>query len=329
MATRPPPTVKPLPTVPAAPLSPVSGGGVIGIGLACFVAGAIVTLWVKYGGAKAPGMPTGSFFTDTVTYIPHILILFGIFADIFTLRGSYSIASMFGVASVPIHYLLQFLWWAVSDFVQKTFKLAMTTPEPTSVASVVAPTVTAAINTATAARKTREATAAAALPQSGGRITNYDGCEVQGFEWMKSPYAPQGLVVTATMFWYFVLDLMVNRDPLDSVAAWLTFIAVFGAQMSVLRTECDELNADFSTFVIKSIVALAEGLLIGGSGFGIVYTTRPDLLPSAALPQGVPVSSLTTDPKTGNYVDSKGNQYIAGPDGRAIPLNFVLGGTSP
>jgi len=325
--------VKPLPTVPAAPLSPVSGGGVIGIGLACFVAGAVVTLWVKYGGAKAVGaVPTGSFFTDTVTYIPHILILFGIFADIFTLRGSYSIASMFGIASIPLHYLAQFLWWAVADFVQKTFKLAMTAPEPTGPASTAAsvPTaITDAIKASQAATKARAATAAAALPQSGGRITNYDGCEVQGFEWMKSPYAPQGLVVTATMFWYFVLDLMVNRDPLDSIAAWLTFVLVFGAQMSVLRTECDELSADFSTFVIKSIVALAEGLMIGGTGFAWVYSTRPDLLPSAALPQGVPVSSLTKDPKTGNYVDSKGNQYIAGPDGRAIPLSFVFGGASP
>ena len=51
----------------------------------------IATIYFLRGSAPAvPGAPPGmgKIFTDAITFLPHILILFGVFADIFTLQGA-------------------------------------------------------------------------------------------------------------------------------------------------------------------------------------------------------------------------------------------------
>lgn len=149
-------------------------------------------------------------------------------------------------------------------------------------------------------------------------MTAWDGCEIKGFESFKSDYAPQGLVVTATIFWYYLLDLMVNRNPLDSVLTWLAFILFFGLQAMNLK-DCEKMR---ESFFVKTFIAFAEGFVVGGIGYGIVQTTIPTRLPSAILPQGPNITSLTKQ-ADGTYKDSVGNEYIVGPDGRPIAKSFI------
>jgi len=154
-------------------------------------------------------------------------------------------------------------------------------------------------------------------------MSAWDGCEVSGFEFLKSEYAPQGLVVTSTVFWYYLLDLMINRDPMDSVLTWLAFIVFFGLQAMQLAS-CSNMQ---SSFFLKTFIALAEGFIIGGTGYGIVQASIPTRLPSAILPQGPSLTSLNKQ-ADGSYTDSSGKSYIVGPDGRPIPMSFIQAATT-
>ena len=115
-----------------------------------------------------------------------------------------------------------------------------------------------------------------------------------------------------------------NRNVLDSIATMLAFALFFGLQVMQLKT-CDDLAGSVA---VKSVIALAEGLLIGGTGYGIVQASVPNRLPSAVLPQGPSLSSLTQNAE-GQYVDASGNVYVIGPDGRPIPQSFIAAATAP
>jgi hypothetical protein len=311
----PPPTVSAPPTV-AAPPPPkdVPWWGALILAILTAIVSVIATLyWVKGTRPSVPGAPpgVGVLFTDIITFLPHILVLFGVLADIFTLQGVYSIPSLIGLASIPIHYVLQFLWTGVAGLIGDIYKMAMTTPEAAAAAK---PLFTGSNTGANVGR----------TPVTGGAMSAWAGCEVYGFEGLKSPYAPQGLVVTATIFWYYLIDLWSNRHGLDSTATALAFPLFFGLQVMQLKT-CDDLAGSIA---IKSLIALAEGLLIGGSGYGIVQASAPNRLPSSVLPQGPSLSSLTKN-AAGEYVDAEGNVYIIGPDGRPIPKSFITAATTP
>jgi len=296
----PPPTVSAPPTVaPPPPPSDVPWWGALILAILTSIVSVIGTILFLRGQKPAvPNAPPGigMIFTDAITFLPHILILFGILADIFTLEGVYSIPSLVGLSSIPLHYVLQFLWTGVAAFLGDVYKMAMTAPQTstTPVLPITTPPAT-----------------------TGGAMSAWAGCEVYGFESLKSPYAPQGLVVTATIFWYYLLDLFMNRDPLDSIATALAFPLLFGLQVMQLKT-CDNI---VGSVMIKSTIALAEGFIIGGTGYGIVQSSIPDRLPSAVLPRGPSLSSMTKNPD-GSYTGKDGKIYVVGPDGRPIPQSF-------
>jgi hypothetical protein len=238
--------------------------------------------------------------------------LFGILADIFTLEGVYSIPSLVGLTSIPLHYVLQFLWTGVAAFLGDVYKMAMTAPETASAAVPLFSGTNTGANVGNAPRTV------------GGAMSAWSGCEVYGFESLKSPYAPQGLVVTATIFWYYLLDLSMNRNPLDTIATALAFPLFFGLQVWQLSS-CEKFS---ESVAIKSAIALAEGLIIGGTGFGIIQSSIPDRLPSSVLPTVPRLSSMTKNPD-GSYTDSDGNEYIIGPDGRPVSKKFLASATNP
>ena len=302
----PPPTVSPPPTVaPPPPPSAVPWWGALILAVCTAIVSVIGTILFLRGSSPAvPGAPPGigMLFTDTITFLPHILILFGVLADIFTLQGVYSIPSLVGLASLPVHYVMQFLWTGVAAFLGDIYKLAMTSPPS---ASVVPPLFTGT-----------------AMPVRGGAMSAWAGCEIYGFESLKSSYAPQGLVVTATIFWYYLVDLLMNRNVLDSIATILAFALFFGMQVMQLKT-CDNM---IGSVAIKSAIALAEGFIIGSTGYGITQSFASNRLPSAVLPQGPSLSSLTKN-ADGSYTDSMGIVYIVGPDGRPIPKSFIAAAT--
>ena len=155
-------------------------------------------------------------------------------------------------------------------------------------------------------------------------MSAWNGCEVYGFESMKSPYAPQGLVVTATIFWYYLLDLWMNRHGLDSVATALAFPIFFGLQVWLLKS-CENFG---ESIAVKSLIALVEGLIIGGTGYGIIQSSVPDRLPSSVLPTVPRLSSMTKN-ADGSYTDSDGNEYIIGPDGRPVSKKFLASAANP
>jgi hypothetical protein len=225
--------------------------------------------------------------TSLITFLPHVLILFGILADIFTLQGAYSIPSLVGLLSLPLNKLLGLFWDGVGMVLADAYTLAMTgqrsVPPP-----VVAP--------------------AASTP----------GCEIPGFEFLRSDYAPQGLVVTSTVFWFYLLDLMINRNPIDSAITWGAFLVFFGLQAYQLK-DCSNLAG---SFFIKLSIAFVQGFIIGGAGYGIVQATIPSRLPSKVLPVGPNLSSLKKN-ADGTYTDSAGAKYIVGPDGRPLSAEFI------
>ena len=295
----PPPTVQPPPPPTVSNTPPPSDvpwwGALILAVLTAIVSVIGTVLFLRGGSASVPGAPPGigQIFTDIITFIPHILILFGVLADIFTLQGCYSIPSLVGLASLPLHKLAEFLWMGVATLLNDVYRLAMTTPAP------------------------------AAPATSGGAMSAWPGCDIYGFEYFHTRYAPQGLVVTSTIFWYYLIDLFMNRNILDSIAAIIAFVLFFGLETMQLKT-CK----DFTDSVwIKAFIALSEGFFIGGTGYAIVQSSAPNRLPSAVLPQGPNLSSLTKN-ADGSYSDSTGAVYIVGPDGRPIPKSFIAAATA-
>ena len=106
----PPPTVQPPPPTVSntPPPSDVPWWGALILAVLTAIVSVIGTvLFLRGGSASVPGAPPGigQIFTDIITFIPHILILFGVLADIFTLQGCYSIPSLVGLASLPLHKL--------------------------------------------------------------------------------------------------------------------------------------------------------------------------------------------------------------------------------
>lgn len=255
------------------------------------VVSVVGTIYVTKSPATAalPGAPPGfgGLLTDLIAYLPHVLILFGILADIFTLQGAYSIPSLAGLCSLPLNKLLGLFWDGIGMVLADAYTLAMTGQH-------------------IAARPP-----APVLPVT-------PGCEIAGFEFLRSDYAPQGLVVTSTVFWFYLLDLMINRNPIDSAITWGAFVVFFGAQAYKLRS-CSNLAG---SFFIKLAIAFVEGFAIGGTAYGIVQATIPSRLPSAALPTGPNLSSLTKS-DDGTYKDASGTKYILGPDGRPLAASFI------
>lgn len=276
---------------PAPPPSDVPWWGALILAVLVSVVSVVGTIYVTKSPATAalPGAPPGigGLLTDLIAYLPHVLILFGILADIFTLQGAYSIPSLAGLCALPLNKLLGLFWDGIGMVLADAYTLAMTgqhiTARPPAPVLPVTP-----------------------------------GCEISGFEFLRSDYAPQGLVVTSTVFWFYLLDLMINRNPIDSAITWGAFIVFFGAQAYKLKS-CSNLAG---SFFIKLAIAFVEGFAIGGTAYGIVQATIPSRLPSAALPFGPNLSSMTKS-DDGTYKDAAGTKYILGPDGRPLAASFI------
>ena len=314
MASKPPPTVSPPPptVAPPPPQEMIPWWAALVTAILTAIVSVLGTLYYLKG--TRPSVPNappgvGMLFTDAITFLPHILILFGILADIFTLRGAYSIPSLVGLLSIAIHYAMQFLWSGVTAMLGDLYTLIMTP-------ATEVPDITAMFTGSnTGAQVGRRPPPGG---QAGGAMSAWNGCEVYGFESLKSPYAPQGLVVTASIFWYYLLDLLMNRNPLDSVATAVAFPLLFGLQVWQLNS-CENM---VGSVAIKSIIALSEGLIIGGTGYGIVQSSIPERLPSFGLPKTPLLSSMTKN-ADGTYTAADGTVYVIGPNGEPVPQAWL------
>ena len=258
------------------------------------------------GGISAPGAPTGvpaaaSFAIDTVTYMPHILLLFGVLADMFTYDGVWSIPSLVGVLSIFFNYFMQYFWKGL----QELFSAAKTVAKVGSTPPAAGP-----------GNPFRGGTVA-----PGSFFKNYDGCSVQGLEGWKTDFAPQTLVVTATVFCYYIFDLVRNRGWINSAGSIVIFGLVYLLQVGVIQMasvdgSCGGPYGHYS----QALMALFEGVVFGGSAYGIVQTYYPNRLPSATIsPFPAKLASELTPGPDGKMYDSDGNPYVVLPNGQAVP----------
>jgi hypothetical protein len=297
-----------------------------GVSLITAVVSVLATVYalkkgVGASGAKMPG-GIGALVIETITYIPHILLLFGVLADMFTMQGVYSIPSLVGIISIPLNWVLQYFWAGLGEVFGYLKELGNLQP-----GSKLSPLSTD--KGATVADLPATVAELAAKPSSfnrenltGGAINQYSGCAVQGFEKLQSKYAPQTLVVTATVFAYYLIDLLVNRGIMASVATIVVFGVVFVGQTFLIGDETGNCVAPggITSKFTQAFIALAEGFLFGGSAFAVVNAYYPSKLPTAVLPRFdvVTAKDLTAGPN-GTMVDSKGMAWKLLPDGSAIP----------
>jgi hypothetical protein len=237
----------------------------------------------------APGL--GDLMTDFLSYIPHVLLLFGVLADIFTMDGVYSIPSLIGLLSIPLNYVFKYVWLGVETTVGSIMNLATAGPEAAveTAAAIAAPMG----RTGTKPSAMRDILPGASGQAYVGGGSTFDGCSFQGIG-LNSEYAPQTLVVTATIFSYYVFDLVVNRGWEDAALTIVTFALFFGAETWAIR-KC----ADMSDGILsKALAALVEGVAFGGTGFLAVLSLNKNQLPSAVMKKHMPKpKSLPKDAK--------------------------------
>jgi hypothetical protein len=270
--------------------------------ITAFVFAAVGVLFGVYGmkNVSTPGVPiTGSsIVVDTLSYIPHILLLFGVLTDMFTLDGVWSIPSLIGILSIFANYVFQYFWKGIDELV-KTGKNTLD-----------------------------KASGAPVAPAGGTRLKggaeqlfkDYTGCNVQGFDSFSSTYAPQTLVVTSTVFSYYCYDLVRNRGWINSIPAILAFAALYGGELAVIDFQNPNGCSEGTSTIGGGIRALFEGLLFGGVGYGIVQTYAPTRLPSSTI-SPFPRKSLTdlSPGPDGKMYDADGFPYVVLPNGQAVP----------
>lgn len=251
-------------------------------------------------GVTAPlGIMT--LFTDTLTYVPHIMLLFGVLADMLTYQGVYSIPSLIGVFSIVLNYAMKFFWMGVSDMFVKLSDFFTTKSGETGPANP------------------RAAVSGRNILSGGGKFfEQYDGCSVQGMSWLRNPYAPQTLVFTATVFSYYIFDLIQNRGMTNATAAILLGAVLFGGQAWAIGS-CAQ-SSDEPSRLVQIIASLTEGLLFGGVGYSVVQAYFPGRLPSTAVspfPKKTPED--LTPSGSGGFKDADGNPYVCLPNGQCYP----------
>lgn len=260
---------------------------------------------VKGGMSNAPNAPPGigSVVKDTISYLPHILLLFGVIADMLTYEGVYYIPGLIGLFSIPINFLFAYFWSGILDVFTNVTTIISGKPFNTN----------PILNS-----RADKTTIVVGAGRPGDFSGNYDGCEVQGFGKLRNPYAPQTLVITATIFFYYVLDLIANRGWVNSTATILMFFVLYTAQVFVVGDCPNEI--EISKFV-KAAIAAFEGLFIGGVSYAVVQAKYPSHLPSSVISPFPRKSKDDLKPGTNstNFVDDNGNPYICLPGGQCYP----------
>jgi len=286
--------------------------------ITAIVTAVICTLGTAYalGGLKgATGSggipPAAAFAVDTITYIPHILLLFGVLADMFTYQGVWSIPSLVGLLSIFFNYLMQYFWKGLRELFNSAENVAKV--GATAAVAATAPLASNPVTPTTGGKKKGGAIVPPAF------FKNYDGCSVQGFSGWSTEFAPQTLVVTATVFCYYIFDLVRNRGWLNSAASIVMFGAFYIMQVGVLVMSGGCGVGEY-TSTQQAIMALFEGIVFGGSAYGIVQTYYPTRLVSSTI-SPFPTRSkadLTMGPD-GKMYDADGNPYVILPNGQAVP----------
>ncbi len=255
----------------------------------------IVTAILSRMNVQGSGASTASkIVTDTALFLPHALILFGIFADMFSYQGAYSIASLFGLSAILLNRGLDYAWngfWALINLSKRVAGVGKQNVQ-------VAP----------------------APAQRGGSVQNYPGCYVQGFEgeYFQSEYSSQTLVVTSTVLLYYIIDLWMNKGSGSAIGPLLA-----GAVLLILQISSMSAGGCFPNDTIGTKVGTS---LLNGLSFAFIFylfmeSWAPNLLPSKVIPnfKAPNPSNLKIDETTGKMVDENGKAWSFDATGNLIP----------
>lgn len=316
-----------------------------GVSLITAVVSVLATVFLlkrTAGTGPGAGLPSGAgaLVIETITYIPHILLLFGVLADMFTMQGVYSIPSLVGVLSIPLNWVMQYFWSGLVEVFGYLKELGNLQPGKALSSAVSKPATTIAVpSVATSAEPMAKKSTFDRSTITGGAINQYSGCAVQGFEKLQSQYAPQTLVVTATVFAYYLIDLLMNRGIINSIATLVVFGVVFIGQTFFIGDasgNCVAPGSDITSKFTQSFLALAEGFLFGGVSYSVVSAYYPNRLPSAVIPRFPTPSAkdLKAGPN-GTMVDDSGTAWKILPDGTTLldtcasaNVNALAGGSA-
>lgn len=265
------------------------------------VATAIVTVIavVAYQRSLLPGAPSTpttipSVIASAFAYVPHALILFGVLADMFTYQSVYAISSAIALLSIPMNTLFGYFWAGLGGLFLEIQRLAVPGGVPTSVRS--GPNVVPSFLSGTPGGPTCDALLPDALSA------------------LKSNYASSSLVLTATFFVYYLVDLIVNRGWVSATATIIAFAVLFGGQ--ALTLSC---GTTFGHFTVV-LISLLEGFFLGGTAYSIVQAYFPSYLPTSAIvPYPRKTAGDLTRNEDGRYTDESGNFYFVLPNGSAVP----------
>lgn len=286
----------------------LAGSNVASIVLTAIVTAAL-TIYFMSGGT-APGGPSagglGSLIKDTLVYIPHALLLYGVIADMLTYEGVYSIASLVGVLSLIVHVLFKFIWSGTFEVIEKVIE-AINRRQDAAAQGIRKSPITSTGSTQTFG---------GAAP--GSFFGSYTGCDLQGMpSWSKSPYAPQTLVIIATIFSYYGFDSVNNRGWANSTATILLGSVFYIAQL-VLMGDCydsitpSELKPGESmprkvSKWVQAFLGAIEGMFMGGVSYSVVQAYYPDRLPSSLIS---PFPRMTPNMLRDGKFDKDGNPWV-------------------
>lgn len=269
----------------------------IAVLVTALVTGFATVLYMKAGtptiGAPSGPSGLGGLVKDTLVYIPHALLLFGVIADMLTYQGVYSIASLVGLLSLPLHMVFKFIWQGSFDLVEKVMEILQRSPTPEN-PRASRPTVIGS----------PASTVGGAAP--GSFFRDYDGCDIQGFSWAHSRFAPQSLVVIATIFSYYVFDLIANRGWKNATAT-IMLGAFFYVLQLVLAGDCAAPGEEPVSTWIKGVLAAVEGMFVGGVSYSVVQAYYPQRLPSTAIS---PFPRMTPGELKDGKFDKDGNPWV-------------------
>lgn len=116
------------------------------------------------------------------------------------------------------------------------------------------------------------------------------GCTIPGFEAFESVFAAQGIVLPASIFTYFFIDLGLNRPPSENIGIAVTFLTFMLLQLVVMSFSGCLSKYYWSNSFVTVIISLLFGGITGSIGWGVVKTLSPSSLPSESL------TSITSSP---------------------------------
>lgn len=279
--------------------------------LVTLVVSVVGTIYYMKSGVPAVGVAApsgiGTLLKDTLVYMPHALLLYGVLADMLTYEGVYSIASLVGLLSLVVHVLFKFIWQGTFDVIEKVMDV-IKNPGSAAGTDSRADSPTRIGAKGTPPNLFTSSPAKGTTPKFGGGkfFESYDGCDIQGFGWAHSRFSPQSLVIIATIFSYYTFDLVANRGWANATATIVLGLFTYVVQL-LLAGDCTVTGEEPVGTFYKAILAGAEGLFVGGVSYSVVQAYFPARLPSSAIS---PFPKMTPNMlKDGKY-DKDGNPWV-------------------